>query len=345
MAPRKNRRRREKGTGSVTFDKTRNKFVARLPETGIGTPPKKQFDTEDAARDWLAQKLRDSADGIAVDNIPTLGQWLTHWHTNIIKVRVTTHEEYGDVIRVRIVPYLGRFGLDELERNPEKIEQWLSQLEKIGYALSPDEAQRLLVAVEGHWLYALYYVALRTGMRMSELIGLRRTNIQLVEKNGKKPHIRVREQIRDVNGVPTVLKTKNKKTRDIPLDDDLIAVLTAHFQLLADERERRSKDWHEQMLVFPSSIGTPLGHNNLRRHYKIALKRAKLPNIRFHDLRHSAGSLMLRSGASLVDVSNILGHSDIAVTARIYIHSYEDTMFAAVASTATILRRAEGGAK
>lgn len=394
MAPRRTKRRREKGSGSVTYDKTRGKYIARLPETGIGTPPKKQFDTEAEADAWLDQKLRDMADGIATRDIPNFGSWIDHCHTNVWKVRATTHEDYADVIRVRITPHLGRFGLDELERSPETIELWIKQLEKEGYAfnsirnafrlvraalkvavardkirknptdtitlrapediedddsggyaLSPSEAQRFLATVEGHWHYALYYVALRTGMRMSELIGLRRVNVQLVEKNGKPPRIYVREQIRDVGGVPTVLKTKNKKTREIPIDDDLIAVLNAHFLLLADERERRGKDWHERMLVFPSTVGTPLGHNNLRRHFKIALKKAGLPNIRFHDLRHSAGSLMLRSGGSLVDVSKVLGHSDIAVTARIYIHSYEDTMFAAVASTATILRRAEGGAK
>jgi integrase len=161
--------------------------------------------------------------------------------------------------------------------------------------------------------------------------------VQLVEKNDKKPHIRVREQIRDVKGVPTVLKTKNKKTREIPIDDDIIAVLEVHFALLADERERLGKQWKEHMLVFPSSVGTSLGHTNLWRHFKATLKLAMLPNIRFHDLRHTAGSLMLRSDATLDDVSKILGHSDIATTARIYIHSYEDTMRAAVAGTATML--------
>ena len=125
MAARKTARRRDKGTGSITFDRSRNKHVARLPDTGIGTPPKKQFDTQEAATEWLDQKLRDSAEGIATKDIPTLAQWLDHCHKNVFKVKATTHEHDGDVIRVRINPYLGRFGLDELERAPEKIEQWL----------------------------------------------------------------------------------------------------------------------------------------------------------------------------------------------------------------------------
>jgi hypothetical protein len=72
MPPRKQTRRRDKGTGSITFDKTRNKHIACLPDTGIGTPPKKQFDRYDEAKDWLDQKLRDTADGITTKGIPTV---------------------------------------------------------------------------------------------------------------------------------------------------------------------------------------------------------------------------------------------------------------------------------
>src|SRR5262249_18802513 len=120
-------------------------WVARMPDTGIGTPPKKQFDTESEAHTWLDQKLRDSAEGIATKDIPTLAQWLDHCHKNIWRVKATTHEHDGDVIRVRIVPFIGRFRLDELERAPEKIEQWLRELEKDGYAfLSIRNAYRLV---------------------------------------------------------------------------------------------------------------------------------------------------------------------------------------------------------
>jgi hypothetical protein len=145
MPPRKTRRRREKGSGSITFDKTRNKYVARMPDTGIGTPPKKLCDTEEEARAWLDQKLRDSADGIATKDIPSVAQWLDHCQKNVFKVKATTREDYGDVIRVRITPHLGRFGLDDLERDPEKIELWIAQLEKEGYAFySIRNAFRLL---------------------------------------------------------------------------------------------------------------------------------------------------------------------------------------------------------
>ena len=106
MPHRKLRRRREKGSGSITFDKARNKYIARMPDTGIGAPLKKQFGTEVEAHAWLDQKLRDSAEGIATKDIPTLAQWLDHCHKNIWRVKPTTAEHDGDVIRVRIVPSL-----------------------------------------------------------------------------------------------------------------------------------------------------------------------------------------------------------------------------------------------
>ncbi len=400
-------RRRDKGSGSVTFDKTRNKHIARLPDTGIGTPPKKQFDTREAAQDWLDQKLRDTADGIATKDIPTLAQWLDHCHKNIWRVKATTAEHDGDVIRVRIVPFLGRFRLDELEHAPEKIEQWLRELEKdgyafysirnayrlvrralkvavardkirkdptdtitlrkpdtveddegTGYAMSPTEADHFLAAVgELHRLYALYFVALTTGLRQCELIGLRWRHVYLVEKNGKKPYIAVREEIRAVEGKSTRLPPKSKHSRrDVPLDEDTIAVLAAHRMRQHDEKMRwRSTHphWNPDDLVFPSEVGTPLGANNVRIHFKKALRRAyglprdkttwteahkKTYAIRFHDLRHSAGSLMLLAGASIADVKEILGHSSVAITATIYLHSYEETKRAAVAGAAKLLR-------
>ena len=407
MPTRKPRDRRKKGTGSITFDKGRNKYVARMPDTGIGTPPKKQFDTEAEAGAWLDQKLRDTKDGIATKDIPTLAQWLDHCHANVFKVKATTHEEYGDVIRVRINPYLGRFGLDVLERKPEKIEEWLTQLEKEGYAffsirnafrllrralhiavardkirknptntitlhkpdvldddddsqgyaMTPSEASHFLTTVGStHRLYALYFVALATGMRQSELIGLRWRHVHLVEKDGKQPHLHVREEIRLVKGKPTRLTTKNGQRRDIWIDPTTIAVLQMHRIQQHDEQLRWSAtrpDWNSGDLVFPSEVGTPLGDNNLRRHFKVTLIKAyKLPKdkatwtnahkktyaIRFHDLRHSAGSFMLLSGASIADVKEILGHSSVAVTAGIYLHSYEDTKRDAVASVAQLIR-------
>jgi integrase len=73
-------------------------------------------------------------------------------------------------------------------------------------------------------------------------------------------------------------------------------------------------------LIFPSSIGTPLSQSNLNRDYKQLLKEANLPDIRFHDLRHTAASLMLKQGISVKVVQERLGHSDAAMTLNVYSH-------------------------
>jgi integrase len=75
--------------------------------------------------------------------------------------------------------------------------------------MTPTETDLFLATIgEEHRLYALYFAALATGMRQAELIGLRWKNVQLVEKDGRQPHIRVREEIRQVDGKATRLPPK-----------------------------------------------------------------------------------------------------------------------------------------
>lgn len=101
---------------------------------------------------------------------------------------------------------------------------------------------------------------------------------------------------------------------------DLLAALKKHWEFQQQERLVRGTEWHENNLVFPSEVGTTLSPRNLVRHFKATLKKAGLPDIRFHDLRHSCATFLLAQGASLHVVKDILGHSRIGVTADIYGH-------------------------
>ena len=78
--------------------------------------------------------------------------------------------------------------------------------------------------------------------------------------------------------------------------------------------------WLDYDLIFPSSIGTPLDPSNLYHSFKQLLKKASLPNIRFHDLRHTATTLMLQQGTHPKIVQERLGHSDISMTLNTYSH-------------------------
>ena len=379
--------RRKPDTGSATFDKQKQRWVARSSANKLVKPEKRIFKTREEADAWLDQRIKDRADGILVEGVPTVAEWLTYWHTYICEVKVTTHEDYGDVIRIRIVPYLGNIPLNEL--TIEQVEQWLKRLkdkykfysirntfrllrqalraavtrdkvrknvtdgiklrapdeieEEKGIALEFERVNKLLVAVVLHRLYALYVLAVTTGMRQAELIGLRWPRVEV----DKKPYrISVREQIRPVNGKRTRLPPKSKRSkRDIPIDDQLAAILREHRDRWREEKARLMREnpaWKTTDLVFLSEAGTPLSHENLRRHFYAALAKADLGKVRFHDLRHTAGSLMLNQGINIIAISEILGHSSVTVTAEVYAHSFADQKGEAIAAITNNLKLATG---
>jgi integrase len=79
--------------------------------------------------------------------------------------------------------------------------------------------------------------------------------------------------------------------------------------------------WTDLDLIFPNAVGCPYDPDVLRRNWWYPLlKRAGLPQIRFHDLRHTAATLLLARGVPVKVVSEMLGHADIAITLRIYAH-------------------------
>ena len=93
----------------------------------------------------------------------------------------------------------------------------------------------------------------------------------------------------------------------------------------SDERQQidwlaAGVDWQEYGLIFPTGIGTPISQRNLLRNFKVLLQQAGLPPIRFHDLRHTAASLMLNHGVSAIVVSRRLGHARTSITMDVYGH-------------------------
>ena len=83
--------------------------------------------------------------------------------------------------------------------------------------------------------------------------------------------------------------------------------------------------WQENGLVFPSTVCTPLSGGNLNRTFKATLQRAGLPkSTRFHDLRHTCATLLLRQGVNPTFVQELLGHADISLTLNVYSHVLPD---------------------
>jgi integrase len=96
--------------------------------------------------------------------------------------------------------------------------------------------------------------------------------------------------------------------------------LRDHIKILQQERIEAGDRWEENDLIFPSSIGTPWDNRNMYKYYKRFLEEAGLPDIRFHDLRHTAATLMLQQGVHPKVVQERLGHADITLTLNTYSH-------------------------
>lgn len=196
-----------------------------------------------------------------------------------------------------------------------------------------NQVQCLLKALVGHRWYALYRLAVNLGMRQGELLGLTREHIDL-----EAGIIRIRQQLqRETQDDETrsfVLQTTKTQAgeRTLQIDQSLTKILREHLRNLDEEQALHGKAWKDTLnLIFVTETGAPIHGSDLLQHFNRVLKRAKLPKIRFHDLRHTAATLMLADGIPLVTVSKILGHSSPAVTAKIYAHALDESKSIAIA--------------
>jgi integrase len=184
---------------------------------------------------------------------------------------------------------------------------------------SQEEASRLLRAAEGTRGEALMTLALRTGMRQGELAALRWEDIDLAGK----PSITVRRSA-DTRTKTRVFTTKTGKERKIRIGPRTVEVLKAHRAGQLEERIAATS-WVDPSLVFPNTKGKIRRRDSVMCSLRRFLGEAGLPvGVRFHDLRHTAGTLALRQGIPLHAVSRMLGHSDPAMTLRRYAHVLED---------------------
>jgi len=183
--------------------------------------------------------------------------------------------------------------------------------------LDENQLRLFLVAARGKRLVALYKVAITTGLRKGEILALKWSDL-----DWSTGQLNIQRQVQRVPGsglMFTEPKTEAGR-RMILLGSDTVFGLKEHYKKQMKEREFMGDKWQDFNLIFPSSIGTPLSHSNLHKKFKLLLEEAHLPNIRFHDLRHTAASLMLKQGISVKVVQERLGHSDAAMTLNVYSH-------------------------
>lgn len=184
-------------------------------------------------------------------------------------------------------------------------------------ALSKEQANTLLEAAESDRLQAMYYLAITTGMRQGELLALRWRD---VDADSGSLHIRSSLQ-RLPHGLAFAEPKSAKSRRQVMLTEGALAALRRHRIRQNEERLWMGAAWEDHDLVFANEIGKPLDAGNvLRRSFWPLLKAAGLPRIRFHDLRHTAATLLLSQGIHVKIVSEMLGHSQISITLDLYSH-------------------------
>lgn len=209
-----------------------------------------------------------------------------------------------------------------LARNPADLVDAPRMRQTEMHTLDLQQSRTLLEAARDDRLEGLYALALTTGMRQGELLALRWRDVDL-----DAHHLQVRGTLAWRTGQGFSIgqpKTKRSRRR-IDLDAEAVAALRRHKARQAEERLAAGALWgsesHWPDLVFTSEIGGPLDARNLaQRSFNRLLKRADLPIIRFHDLRHTAATLMLLQGINAKIVSERLGHSSVGITLDRYSH-------------------------
>lgn len=190
-----------------------------------------------------------------------------------------------------------------------------------------DQAKRFLVKASVHRLGALFTVCLSMGLRKGEAIGLRWQDIDF--ETGILRVTQTIQRIAGIKGLIVGLPKSDKSRRVVKLPAVALRVLQRHRAIQEQERELAGDLWQEQGLVFTNSLGKPVDPRNLHDAFKELLKPTEeeieaktepLPEIRFHDLRHSAATLLLVQGIPARVVMDILGHSQISLTLNTYSH-------------------------
>jgi len=344
-------KRRSKGEGSLYFNDLIERWVAQITLPN-GQRKSKSSKVQKEVRDWLINQRNKHREGLYVtDEQIKLGDFLDRYMEDVAKhsLRPHTYQRNYDIVSNHIKPDLGNIKLNALRPDQvqtlytKKLNEGLSKrtvqyihavLHKaLNQALkwglvtryvsdlvekprpkkktfrtwSANEVNQFLEVVSDHRWYPIYALAIYTGMRQGEILGLYREDINL-----EKGVINVRHQVSTIRGQGLVItEPKSEKARQpITLSQRVVDILKSHLELI-DEGPG---------LIFTTSTGRPISPRNILRHFKLVIEKSGLPEIRFHDLRHTHATLLLAAGVHPKVVQERLGRSQISLTLDTYSH-------------------------
>lgn len=306
--------------------------------------------------DWLKETHNQIDKGLTVDGANTkLADYLDNWLASITHLRPKTLYQYSQTVHNHIKPNLGQKKLKDLR--PDQIQNLYNQKSELlsdhsvriihsvlhvalnqavrwgvipanpaSLVNKPRPKKKEQKILDENQLQALlsvpskyrniYFLAAATGLRQGELLGL-----QWIDLDWTSGLLQVRRQCQRNNDGSYFAELKSdSSSRSILLGEATLDKLRNQEELQHTIKIFMGKRWIETGVIFHSDVGTPLNQSNLLRIFKQDLEKAALPKIRFHDLRHSAATLMLKQGVHPKIVQARLGHSTISITLDTYSH-------------------------
>lgn len=232
--------------------------------------------------------------------------------TTIIYYHSVIHNALGKAVKWGLVP--------------QNVADLASPPRKGRYEIQPltvEQVQKLLATLRGHKWEALFTLALATGLRRGEILGLKWQDINFTTEKLQVRRIlsRVPTNMENREHVYVEAEPKTKKSRrSVTVASFALDALRAHRVHQQEMKRKAGSLWQEHDYVFCTSFGTHLNPNHVVTELKKVLKEAGLPDIRFHDLRHSAATLLLSLDVHPKVVQEMLGHTQISTTMDIYSH-------------------------
>jgi len=231
--------------------------------------------------------------------------------TTVRRVRATLHKALADAVEQRLIPY----NPADAVRAP-KVERDADDAGEMK-AWTREELDTFLVSCASDRLYPMWRLAAWTGMRRGEVAGLVWRDVDL--NAGTITVQRARVTVKSAEVRESKPKTATGR-RNVDLDEETRSALEAWQDRQKAERKEWPGEWPAHGLVFTLEDGSALHPDYLSRWFHSLSKKAKLPEIRLHDLRHTHATLLLAAGVPVKVVSERLGHSTQAFTMTVYQH-------------------------
>lgn len=289
---------RRKGLKPSTIDYYTRYVDVHLLRSGLAAKPLARLEAADLER--LYRKMTaDPAEG-------GLGLSSTTAH----HLHAVVHRALAKAVRQ------GKMPRNVAELVDEDARPVVNRLEM--HVLADADYEGFLTAIRGERFEALYVVAIREGLRRGEILGLRWRDVDLdggtLSVTGSLQGIGRRANL-------TIGEPKSRKSRrSLALFPETVEALREHRTRQLQERLRAGSMWEDRDLVFPNEFGAFLGVGPLTSDLDGLLRRAGLPDVRFHDLRHSAATDWLKGGMHPKVASERLGHASVGITLDLYSH-------------------------